>query len=213
MPFISRVSRVVRANANALVSSMEDPARILDQALMDMQGELVKLRQAVAMAVASQKPIETQLRQARHQADHWYDRAYTVLQQGNEGLAREALARCKPYEETTQTLARQRESQATQIEDLKRNLLTLEGRIAQAQARRGALKARIQAVQAQKHLTWDSGADSAMEAFEPMEEKVEAVEAGAATVAQPVPALSGDWESVDLEARFQELKARLHSGK
>jgi len=204
---------VVRANANALVSSTEDPARILDQALMDMQGELVRLRQAVAMAVASQKRIETQFQQARHQADHWYDRACTVLQQGNEGLAREALARCKPYEETAQTLGRQMESQATQIEGLKRNLLTLEGRIAQAQARRSTLKARVQAVQAQKHLVWDDGTDSAMEAFERMEEKVEAMEAGAATVTQPVPALSGDWESVDLEARFQELKARLHSSK
>ncbi|MCY4331660.1 MAG: PspA/IM30 family protein [Cyanobacteria bacterium MAG CAR1_bin_15] len=214
MPFISRLSRVVRANANALVSSTEDPARILDQALMDMQGELVSLRQAVALAVASRKRIETQLQQARHQADHWHDRAYTVLQQGNEGLAREALARCKPYEETAETLARQMESQATQIEDLKRNLLTLEGRIAQAQARRSTLKARVQAVQAQKqHLVWDGGTDSAMEAFDRMEEKVEAMEAGAATVTQPVPALSGDWESVDLEARFQELKARLHNSK
>jgi len=91
----------------------EDPARILDQALMDMQGELVRLRQAVAMAVASQKRIETRFQQARHQANHWYDRACTVLQQGNEGLAREALARCKPYEETAQTLGRQMESQAT----------------------------------------------------------------------------------------------------
>jgi len=192
----------------------EDPARILDQALMDMQGELVRLRQAVAMAVASQKRIETRFQQARHQADHWYDRACTVLKQGNEGLAREALARCKPYEETAQTLGRQMESQATQIEGLKRNLLTLEGRIAQAQARRSTLKARVQAVQAQKHLVWDSAPiDSALEAFERMERKVEAMEAGAATVTQPVPALSGDWESVDLEARFQELKARLHSSK
>ena len=35
MSFISRLSRVVRANANALVSGTEDPVRILDQALMD----------------------------------------------------------------------------------------------------------------------------------------------------------------------------------
>ncbi len=218
MAFISRLSRVVRANANALVSSTEDPAKILDQALMDMQSELVNLRQAVAMAELSQKRMEVQLQEARHQADHWYDRAYTVLQQGNEPLAREALVRCKPYEETAQALARQMESQAGQLEALKRNLLTLEGRIAQAQAKRHALKARIQSVQARKHLGWDgvaatSAPDSAMDAFERMEEKVEAMEAGTATGAYPFPALSGDWESVDMEARFQELKARLNSGK
>ena len=218
MPFISRLSRVVRANANALVSSAEDPIKILDQALMDMQGELVKLRQAVAMAAVSQKRMETQLQQARHQAAHWYDRAYTALQQGNEQLAREALVRCKPYEESAQTLSRQMGSQAGQVEDLTRNLLALEGRIAQAQVKRSTLKARIQSVQAQKHLEWDgavsgSSTDSAMGAFERMEEKVEAMEAGAAAVAHPFPALSGDWESMDVEARFQELKARLDSSK
>ncbi|MXY63075.1 MAG: PspA/IM30 family protein [Synechococcus sp. SB0665_bin_28] len=215
MPFISRLSRVFRANANALVSSTEEPARILDQALMDMQGELVALRQAVAVAVANQKRIETELQQARDQAAHWHDRAYTVLQQGKEGLAREALARCKPYEESAQDIRRQLESQALQVEELKRNLLTLESRVAQAQARRGVLKARIQSVRARKNVGWDdvSGttADSAMDAFERMEEKVEVMEAGTAPTSHSFPALSRDWESVDLEGRFQELKARLRS--
>ena len=219
MPFISRLSRVIRANANALVSSTEDPAKILDQALMDMEAELVKLRQAAARAVASQKHVETRFQQARDQADHWYDRAYTVLQQGNEDLAREALARCKPCEEAAQRLGRQMESQAGQVEDLKRNLLALEGRIAQARAKRSTLKARIQSVQAQQHLEGGGGVsginntDSAMDAFERMEEKVEVMEAGTATGAHPFPTLSGDWESVDLEGRFQELKARLGSSK
>ncbi|MCY3537564.1 MAG: PspA/IM30 family protein [Synechococcus sp. SB0673_bin_10] len=215
MPFISRLSRVFRANANALVGSAEEPARILDQALMDMQGELVALRQAVAVAVANQKRIETELQQARDQAAHWHDRAYAVLQQGKEGLAREALARCKPYEESAQDIRRQLESQALQVEELKRNLLTLESRVAQAKAKRGVLKARIQSVRARKNVGWDdvSGttADSAMDAFERMEEKVEVMEAGTAPTSHSFPALSGDWESVDLEGRFQELKARLRS--
>lgn len=217
MSFVSRLSRVVRANANALVSSTEDPAKILDQALMDMQGELVSLRQAVARAVASQQNIETQLRQARDQVDQWYKRASMVLQEGNEGLAREALARCRPYEDTARTLRRQLESQAVQVEDLQRNLLRLEGKFAQAQAKRSTLKARIQSVQAQKHLERGGvsgiNTDSAMDVFERMEEKVEAMEAGTATVAHSFPTLSGDWESVDLEGRFQELKARLRSSK
>ena len=33
----------------------EDPAKILDQSVADMQADLVKLRQAVALAIASQK--------------------------------------------------------------------------------------------------------------------------------------------------------------
>ena len=55
MGFFDRLSRLLRANLNDLVSKAEDPVKILDQAVSDMQDDLVKLRQAVAMAIASQK--------------------------------------------------------------------------------------------------------------------------------------------------------------
>ena len=214
MSFISRLSRVARANVNALVSSTEDPGKVVDQALMDMESELMSLRQAVARAVTSQQHIETQLWQARDQADRWCDRAYAALQEGNEELAREALTRSKPYEETVQALSRQLEFQAVQVEDLKRNLLALEGKLAQAQAKRKTLKARVQSAQAQRNFERGGiSTDSAMNAFERMEEKVEVMEARSATVSQPFPTLSGDWESEDVEARLQQLKARLRNNQ
>ena len=44
MGFFDRLGRLVRANANAAVSSMEAPSKILDQSVADMQSDLVKLR-------------------------------------------------------------------------------------------------------------------------------------------------------------------------
>ena len=77
MGFFDRLSRLVRANANAAVSSMEDPVKILDQSVADMQSDLVKLRQAVAMAIASQKRLRSQADQAEAQSRTWYERAET----------------------------------------------------------------------------------------------------------------------------------------
>ena len=71
MGFFDRLSRLVRANANAVVGAMEDPAKILDQSVADMQADLVKLRQAVATAIASQKRIQNQAEQAEAQANTW----------------------------------------------------------------------------------------------------------------------------------------------
>ena len=53
MGLLDRLSRLVRANLNAFVSDAEDPIKILDQSVADMQEDLVKLRQAVAIAIAS----------------------------------------------------------------------------------------------------------------------------------------------------------------
>ena len=67
MGFLDRLSRLIRANLNAFVSDAEDPIKILDQSVADMQEDLVKLRQAVAMAIASQKRLENQANQAKEQ--------------------------------------------------------------------------------------------------------------------------------------------------
>ena len=60
MGLLDRLSRLLRANLNAFVSDAEDPIKILDQSVADMQEDLVKLRQAVAIALSSQKRLENQ---------------------------------------------------------------------------------------------------------------------------------------------------------
>ena len=65
MGLFDRVSRLVRANINDAVSKAEDPEKILEQAIIDMQEDLVQLRQAVATAIASQKRSQQQYQQAQ----------------------------------------------------------------------------------------------------------------------------------------------------
>lgn len=47
------------------VSNAEDPEKILEQAVEDMQNDLVKMRQASAQVMASQKQIERKYEQAQ----------------------------------------------------------------------------------------------------------------------------------------------------
>ncbi|MGL4622036.1 MAG: PspA/IM30 family protein, partial [Chroococcidiopsis sp.] len=98
MGLIDRILRVIRANFNALVGQAEDPEKILEQTVMDMQEDLVQLRQAVAQAIATQKRTERQAHQAQSNSEEWYRRAQLALQQGNDVLAREALTRRKSYQ-------------------------------------------------------------------------------------------------------------------
>ena len=202
MGFFDRLSRLVRANANAAVSSMEDPAKILDQSVADMQADLVKLRQAVALAIASQKRLTSQAEQAAAQSKTWYERAELALKKGEESLAREALTRRKTFQETATLLTAQVQAQDGQVESLKKSLVALEGKIAEAKTKKDMLKARAQAAKAQQQLqsaVGSIGTDSAMAAFERMEEKVEALEATGQAAAE----LAGS----DLESQFAALES------
>ena len=82
MEVIKRILRLIRADFNSLVSNSEDPEKILEKTFMEMQDNLVQLRQSVAQAIATQKRTERQAAAAESQSEEWYRRAQLALQQG-----------------------------------------------------------------------------------------------------------------------------------
>tara|TARA_Y100001968_G_scaffold230233_1_gene213054 strand:- start:442 stop:1218 length:777 start_codon:yes stop_codon:yes gene_type:complete len=220
MGLLDRLSRLIRANLNAFVNESEDPIKILDQSVSDMQEDLVKLRQAVAMAIASQKRLEKQANQAKDQIQNWFSRAELAIKKGEDDLAREALSRKKTFQETFDSLSAQFQTQNGQIEKLKKSLLLLERKIAEARTRKEMLKARAQAAKAQQQIqsaVGDLGGKSAMAAFERMEDKVEALEAsGQAALELAEEDLESKFSALeggdDIEKELELLRTQLKSG-
>ena len=220
MGLLDRLSRLLRANLNAFVSDAEDPIKILDQSVADMQEDLIKLRQAVAIAIASQKRLENQANQAREQIQNWLSRAELALKKGEDDLAREALSRKKTFQETFESLTNQFQSQNGQVEKLKKSLLLLERKIAEARTKKDMLKARAQAAKAQQKIqsaVGDLGGKSAMAAFERMEDKVEALEAsGQAALELAGEDLESKFAALeggdDIEKELEKLRSQLKSG-
>lgn len=202
MGLFDRVSRLLRANVNDMVSKAEDPEKILEQAVMDMQEDLVQLRQAVASSIANQKRTEQQYNKAMGDANSWQSKAQLALQKGDEDLAREALVRKKNYSETASSLKAQLDGQAGMVDTMKKSLIQLEGKISEAKTKKDMLKSRSQAAKAQEQLqgaVGRLGTNSAMAAFERMEEKVLIQEAKSQAAAE----LTG----ADLESKFAALSA------
>lgn len=202
MGLFDRISRLVRANLNDLVSKAEDPEKILEQAVIEMQEDLVQLRQAVAQAIATQKRSEQQYNQAQSQANQWQARAELALRKGDETLAREALQRKKGYVETANTIKVTLDQQTGQVDGLKRNLIQLESKISEAKTKKNMLKARAQAAKANEQLQNMIGGinpTGSSAAFERMEEKVLQLEARSQAAGQ----LAG----ADLESQFARLEA------
>ncbi|WP_439516912.1 PspA/IM30 family protein [Limnospira sp.] len=202
MGLFDRIGRVVRANLNDLVNKAEDPEKILEQAIIEMQEDLIQLRQAVAQTIAQQKRSQQQYNQAQSQANQWQSRAQLALQKGDENLAREALQRKKGYVETANTLEMSLRQQTEQVETLKRNLVSLESKISEAKTKKNMLKARAQAAKANEQLNNLLGGintSSATSAFERMEEKVMIQEAKSQATAELMDS--------DLEEQFIKLEA------
>lgn len=219
MGLIDRIVRVVRANVNDLINKTEDPEKILEQTVLEMQEDLIQLRQAVAAAIATKKRTERDVNNAQSHADSWYSRAQLALEKGNEQLAREALVRRKSYSETVQALQGQLISQDTIINKLKQDLKTLEGKIAEARMRKDLYIARARSAQAaakMNELMDRYNPSGTLQAFERMEEKILQLEArsevienmGSRDLENKIAALERE---NDVDAELTQMKQRIVS--
>ncbi len=175
MGLFDRLGRVVRANLNDLVSKAEDPEKVLEQTIIDMGNDLVQLKQAYAGTVASQKRTEKQYKQSLSEANSWEQRAKLALSKGEETLAREALVRKKSHTDSATTLKEQLDQQNGQIDTMRRNLMALESKIAEAKTKKDMLISRAKAAKANEALQSTMNGlntSGSMAAFERMENKV-----------------------------------------
>jgi phage shock protein A len=220
MELMDRILRVIRANLNSLVGQAEDPEKVLEQAVEEMQQDLIGLRQAVAQAIATQKRTERQASQAQSTAQEWYNRAQLALSKGDENLAREALTKRKSYEETAKAMQAQLVQQADVVTKLKENMRTLESKISDAKTKKDLYIARARSAQASQKINemlGNMGTGSAMSAFEKMEEKVMQLEAQSEVIAElgsnelekKFAALEGGKE---IDAELAALKANMMTG-
>ena len=219
MGLIERILRVFRANVNSWISGNEDPEKILEQTFLEMQENLVQLRQGIAQAIASQKRTERQATQAQSTADEWYRRTQLALQQENESLAREALTRRKAYQSTAEQLQKHIEEQKAVVGKLKQEMRKLELKISEVKTKKDMYIARARSAEANAKLQeLIGGVDSngTQNAFDLMEEKVLQLEAQSEAIAvtgkdnlqEKFDALeAGD----DIDAELAEIKKQISS--
>jgi phage shock protein A len=219
MGLFDRIGRVVRANLNSLVNQAEDPEKILEQVVLEMQNDLIQVRQAVAQAIATQKRTERQASQAQSTAEEWYRRAQLALQKDDEPLAREALSRRQSYQDTAKALQSQIQQQASVVMQLKQNMNKLEGKLAEAKTKKDMYIARARSAKASQQLNEmldRVGTSKAMAAFERMEEKVVQLEARSEAIAElnqgdAIEQQFKALESGTVDEELAALKAKLTS--
>lgn len=88
-----RMSLIVRANVNELVSRFEDPEKLVTQTIADAKVELAKMRESSAEVLANEKRAKKRLEELTSSADKWHEIAAKAVRAGNDDDAREALSR------------------------------------------------------------------------------------------------------------------------
>ncbi len=200
-----RMMSMIRANLDHMLSKAEDPQKVLDLAILDMQGALVEAKKQVAVVIADERRLHKQAAEAGGAASMWEQKAMLAIRSGAEDLARAALIRKNEHDELATMYGEQWQSQKNSSDALRSALVGLSQKIAEAHRTRRMLIARMRRAEAQRTINAtlaslnSSGHDGAIER---MENRVCQIEAEADATLE----LSGGMEP-SLEAQFRALEA------
>lgn len=207
MNIIDRFFRVVTSNVNNILRRLEDPEKVIEQAVIDMQNDLIRIRQSYAEISATLRRMEKQKEQFENTATEWYRRAQLAIEKGDEDLAREALLRRQIQLENAGNLVKSLQTQEGAVKKLYSSMMALESKIAEAKRQKESMIARARTAKTSVNVNdmlSALGDSSSTEAFERMKEKVESLEMQAEVAGEL--AVSNGGTSVDLERRFQSLE-------
>lgn len=202
-----RFVRVAQANVNNVLQGMEDPEKVLDQAVNEMQQDLIKVRQSYAEVLATQRRMMAQKEQEQGIADQWYKRAELAVERGDDELAKEALTRRQAAVTRVKDFEAQGDAMSGNVDNLFDSVKALETKIQQAKDEKEQLIARARTAKTTSQVNEmlsDVGSSSGAGAFDRMKEKVESLEARAEVSQGMLPASSAPGS---VEDRFKALEA------
>jgi phage shock protein A len=209
MAIFKRLTDVVKANINDLISKAEDPEKMLNQMLIDMNEHLIEAKKGVASAIADEKRLERQLQENLDKSNEWEQKAMLAVKAGKEDLAKQALVRKQEYVGYANELKPQYDQQAAAVAKLKESLRMLQDKIDEASRKKNILIARAKRAETTKQINQTMGSlnqTDSFAVFDRMSQKVDKIESEADAMTE-LQDLSTD---KSLEKQFKELEG---SGK
>lgn len=218
MSLFKRIRDITLATINDLIDRSEDPVKMLNQYIRDMEDDIAEAEVAVAKQIAVEKKLLHQYEESAEMAQKREEQAMKALAAGNEDLARRALQDKKVHEEKAKEFKVHYENAKSNADQLRARLREMKDEFEKMKNRRETLVARAESAKAQKKVNETMsgfGKDSASKGFERMQEKVMQLEAEAkASLELRAEDHSLDDElsaldQSDIELELEALKAKL----
>jgi len=208
MGIFARLAALIKSNINDLISSAEDPEKMLNQIVIDMANQLIEAKKQVAVAIADEKRLAKQAEGEAAKAAEWERRAMMAVRAGDDNLAKEALQRKKEHDDLARVYKEQWSKQKAQVDQLKLALRVLNSKIEEAKRKKQVLIARKRRAEAQKKIQETMAGlneASAFETFDRMSSKIDQIEAEADAASELAEEYSGD----TLAHKFGKLEATM----
>lgn len=184
---LARIPKILEANLNALLDKAEDPAKMIDQLMVDYKRDLADVKRDTAAVMADVKMAEKKLADCDADIARKQKAAENALKAGQEDDARTLLAAKQTAEVTRESLLANLALAQKNADMMQEGYNRLVRNIEELEQRRDAAKAKIAMAKAQDQINKTAAKANStisLDAFNTYEEKADRMLAEANAAAE-----------------------------
>ena len=223
---LSRFKDIMASNINALLDKAEDPEKMVDQTLRNLNNDLAKVKTETAGVMADEAKAKRNLDECNAEIARMQSYAEKAVVAGNDADATKFLSEKAKLVAKQATLQQVYDVSAANAMKMRQMHDKLVSDIAELESRRDAIKAKIRLAKAQQDInkaTSKIDSSSSFAAFQRIEDKADAMldmasaeaELNATTASSEVDSLSAKYDAspdAAVQDELAALKARLNGG-
>lgn len=175
MGILKRFKDIMASNINALLDKAEDPEKMIDQYLRDLNSDLGKVKAETAAVMADEQRAKRELDECTAEIAKMQTYAEKAVLAGNDADAKSFLTKKAELANTQTSLQQAYDLAAANSMKMRQMHDKLVKDIGELNARRDAIKAKVKVAKAQERInemgSSMNGAQASMSAFDRMEEK------------------------------------------
>ncbi len=203
---LKRFGDIMASNINALLDKAEDPAKMIDQYLRNLESDLGKVKAETAAVMAEETKCKRQLDECNQEMEKMQKYAEKAVMAGNDADARQFLEKKQQLAMKQTGLQQAYDAAAENASKMRTMHDKLVKDINELNARRDAIKAKVQVAKTQEKLNKIgaslNGAQDSLSAFDRMEAKANKMLDEANAMAEL---------NAGTESGFEDLKSKYDS--
>ena len=202
MGIFSRMADIINSNINALLDKAEDPQKLIQLIIQEMEDTLVEVRSSSVKVLADRKTARRRIQQLQKDVDEWENKAKLAVRKGREDLARAALYEKQVLVDEIGAIEAELKALDEHIEHLDKEIEQLQQKLNDAKGKQKTMAMRNKTVESRlkvKTQIHRESIDDAFARYEGLERRMDRLEGQVESMDL------GSGGETDLHSQFDEL--------
>ena len=152
MSILKRFTDIMSSNINALLDKAEDPVKMIDQLMRNLNDDLNKVKAETASIMAEETRAKREVDECQSDVNKMLDYAKRAVEAGNDDDARQFLAKKASLTEKLTVLNTKYEAAKANSEKMKQMYNKLSRQIEELNERRSTIKAKMATAKMQERI-------------------------------------------------------------